>query len=218
MIKNIFFDFDGVIAESVNAKTEAFREMYLPYGEDIAGQVVDYHIHHGGISRFEKFRHWEKKFFNRELDQNQIDVMAQRFSSLVLQKVIDAEEVKGALAFIEKYHGQLNFWVITGTPTTEIEVICKKRGLSKYFIGLHGSPENKKHWTDYLLKMHNLKNQETLFLGDATTDYEAALHGNLHFALRETEENMKMFAGYEGVRFNDFAQLETRLIELGLLN
>ena len=30
-IKNIFFDFDGVIAESVNAKTDAFEEMYLPY-------------------------------------------------------------------------------------------------------------------------------------------------------------------------------------------
>ena len=40
-IKNIFFDFDGVIAESVSAKTEAFREMYLPYGIDIANQVVD---------------------------------------------------------------------------------------------------------------------------------------------------------------------------------
>ena len=54
------FDFDGVIAESVSAKTDAFREMYLPYGEEIANQVVDYHINHGGVSRFEKFKYWEK--------------------------------------------------------------------------------------------------------------------------------------------------------------
>ncbi len=64
-ITNIFFDFDGVIAESVSAKTDAFKEMYLPYGEKIAEEVVDYHIKNGGVSRYEKFRHWEKKFFNK---------------------------------------------------------------------------------------------------------------------------------------------------------
>ena len=52
-IKNIFFDFDGVIAESVSAKTDAFEEMYLPYGKDIAAKVVDYHKLHGGVSRYE---------------------------------------------------------------------------------------------------------------------------------------------------------------------
>ena len=46
-IKNIFFDFDGVIAESVSAKTDAFEEMYLPYGKDIAAKVVEYHKLHG---------------------------------------------------------------------------------------------------------------------------------------------------------------------------
>ena len=56
-IKNIFFDFDGVIAESVSAKTDAFKELYLPYGGKIANEVVQYHIKHGGVSRFEKFRY-----------------------------------------------------------------------------------------------------------------------------------------------------------------
>ena len=39
MIKNIFFDFDGVLAESVNIKTDAFYEMFLKYGKDIAEKV-----------------------------------------------------------------------------------------------------------------------------------------------------------------------------------
>ena len=60
-IKNIFFDFDGVIAESVNAKTEAFREMYIEHGTEIANKVVDYHINHGGVSRFEKFKYYYGK-------------------------------------------------------------------------------------------------------------------------------------------------------------
>ena len=36
IIKNIFFDFDGVLAESVNVKTQAFHDLYLPFGEGIA--------------------------------------------------------------------------------------------------------------------------------------------------------------------------------------
>ena len=55
-IKAIIFDYDGVIAESVNVKTEAFAEMYKPYGESILKKVVSHHEANGGISRFEKFR------------------------------------------------------------------------------------------------------------------------------------------------------------------
>ena len=94
-IKNIFFDFDGVIAESVSAKTDAFREMYAPYGEEIANQVVEYHINHGGVSRFEKFKFWEKKFFNKDISEERVDELAKQFSNLVLNKVIVSDEVPG---------------------------------------------------------------------------------------------------------------------------
>lgn len=207
-IKNIFFDFDGVIAESVSAKTEAFREMYFQYGEEIANQVVDYHIKHGGVSRFEKFKYWEKKFFNKDLSEDSVNELAKQFSDLVLNKVIASEEVPGVNAFIKKYSKELNFWIITGTPTSEIEIIAKERGLTNYFLGIHGSPKNKRYWTEYLLKKHNLKREETLFIGDATTDLDAATFSNLHFALRENEENKEIFKNYDGNRFKDFFEFE----------
>ena len=211
-IKNIFFDFDGVIAESVSAKTDAFKEMYLPYGEYISSQVVNYHINNGGVSRYDKFRYWEKTFFGKNISENTVMEMAQEFSDLVLNKVIDSDEVPGAYAFIKKYSKTLNFWIITGTPTSEIEIIAKERGLTDLFIGIHGSPKNKRYWTEYLLEKHNLKREETLFLGDATTDQDAAEYSNLHFALRENEENRDIFKNYEGNRFNDFFDLEENLI------
>ena len=206
-IKNIFFDFDGVIAESVSAKTEAFREMYLPYGEKIANDVVSYHINHGGVSRFEKFKYWEKKYFNRDTSKEQIEELAKEFSNKVLQKVIDAAEVDGAFDFIQTYHKIYKFWIITGTPTSEIEIIAKERGLTDYFIGLHGSPKNKRYWTEYLLEKYHLKREETIFLGDATTDQDAAIYSKLHFALRETDENKELFKNYNGIRFHNFREL-----------
>ena len=50
MIKAIFWDFDGVIADSVNVKTDAFYELYLPYGKNIAEKVKEYHLANGGFS------------------------------------------------------------------------------------------------------------------------------------------------------------------------
>jgi phosphoglycolate phosphatase-like HAD superfamily hydrolase len=207
-IKNIFFDFDGVIAESVSAKTDAFEEMYLPYGEEIAAKVVEYHKLHGGVSRYEKFKYYHKEFLNEIIDENKVNELADQFSNIVLDKVINSEEVLGAYYFIEKYHTKFKFWVITGTPTTEIELIVEKRNLTSFFIGLHGSPNNKRYWTENLIKKHNLKRDEIIFLGDATTDMDAADFSKTHFALRENEENKEIFKDYKGPRFNDFYQLE----------
>ena len=217
IIKNIFFDFDGVIAESVSAKTEAFREMYLPYGNEIANKVVSYHIQHGGVSRFEKFKHWEKEHFNREASEKRIQELAKDFSNRVLQKVIDAAEVEGAFDFIKTYHTKFRFWIITGTPTPEIELIAQKRGLTEFFIGLHGSAKNKRYWTEFLLEKYQLKREETLFLGDATTDQDAATFSKLHFALRENEENKELFKAYTGLKFHNFKQFKEILIKHEIL-
>ena len=103
-IKNIFFDFDGVIAESVNAKTAAFEEMYLPYGRDISSKVVEYHKFHGGVSRYEKFKYFHKEFLNEVINQEKVDELAIQFSNIVLDKVINSDEVLGANYFIEKYY------------------------------------------------------------------------------------------------------------------
>ena len=207
-IKNIFFDFDGVIAESVSAKTDAFEEMYLPYGKDIAAKVVEYHKLHGGVSRYEKFKYFHKEFLNEVINQEKVDELAIQFSNIVLDKVINSDEVLGANYFIKKYHTKFQFWIITGTPTKEIELIAKKRKLSSFFIGLHGSPNNKRYWTENLIKKYKLNRDETIFLGDATTDIDAADFSKIHFALRENEENKEIFKDYKGLRFKDFYQLE----------
>lgn len=210
-LKNIFFDFDGVIAESVSSKTEAFKEMYKKYGEEIVKKVEDYHLNNGGVSRFEKFKYWEKTFFEKEISDEVLEEMAKEFSRLVLKKVINAAEVVGSNYFIKKYSKILSLWIITGTPTKEIETITKQRKLNNFFIGIHGSPENKRFWTEFLIKKFKLNRNETLFLGDATTDLDAARFSNIHFALRENDENKKLFKDYKGLKFKDFYELEKKI-------
>jgi phosphoglycolate phosphatase-like HAD superfamily hydrolase len=209
--KNIFFDFDGVVAESVSAKTEAFKELYLPYGQEVADKVMNHHINNGGVSRYEKFRIYHNNFLNQDISEQEVQDLAFEFSNLVLDKVINSEEVKGCNDFLNQYSKSLNFWIITGTPTSEMDIIVKSRHIKNHFIGIHGSPKNKRYWTEHIINEHNLKREETLFLGDATTDYDAALFSNLHFALREHEENESIFIDYKGLRFKDFIELKTAI-------
>ena len=37
--KTIFWDFDGVIKDSVSVKSDAFEELFLPFGSDVAKKL-----------------------------------------------------------------------------------------------------------------------------------------------------------------------------------
>ena len=213
VIKNIFFDFDGVILDSVDCKTQAFEAMYTQYGQEIANQVKKYHLENGGVSRFEKFRHWHKKHLGIEITNEQLNTLSEEFSNRVVDQVINSDEIKGSIDFIKNNHQEYRFWIITGTPTIEMKRIADKIEITPYFIGIHGSPEKKKHWVDHLLKTHQLHPNETLFLGDATTDFEAAQWGKLHFALREAPYNIDLFKNIQTPRFKTYEDLNNILNE-----
>ena len=180
-IQAIIFDFDGVILDSVSIKTEAFAELYAPYGDDIRHRVVTYHHAHGGISRYEKFTHWERELLNRNPTDADIEQLAQRFSDLVYQKVLAATYVPGALQFLKTHAGQLPLFVCTGTPDPEIQRIVDERSLRPYFREVCGSPTPKADIIRYLLHKYDLNPDRTLFVGDAMTDYEAARSTGLPF-------------------------------------
>ena len=211
VIKNIFFDFDGVILDSVDCKTQAFEAMYTQYGQEIANQVKKYHLENGGVSRFEKFRYWHKKHLGIEITNEQLNVLSEEFSNRVVDQVVASNKIDGSIDFIKKNHQKYKFWIITGTPTTEMNRIADKIEITPYFIGIHGSPEKKKHWVDHLLKTHQLHPNETIFLGDATTDFEAAQWGKLHFALREAHYNIDLFKDIQTPRFKTFEDLNNIL-------
>ena len=52
--KLCFWDFDGVIKESVEVKTQAYFSLFEPFGFDVANKVRMHHIANGGMSRFDK--------------------------------------------------------------------------------------------------------------------------------------------------------------------
>ncbi|NVK72544.1 MAG: HAD family hydrolase [Oceanospirillaceae bacterium] len=212
-LKNIIFDFDGVILDSLDCKTEAFYQMYFPYGEDIANKVKQYHILNGGVSRFEKFKIWHKEYLGVDLSENEIQELAEQFSELVFEKVINSDPIPGAIEFIKRHSKNFNLFIISGTPDDEIKKICDSIGISDNFKEILGSPKNKKEWCAYLKAKYDvIKSSNTIFLGDATSDYEAAKENGYYFGLRKADYNESIFSNLEvDTTFQSFMILSKNL-------
>ena len=185
-IKAIIFDYDGVIAESVNVKTEAFAEIYRPFGKGITQKVIEHHEANGGVSRFEKFRIYHKSFLGKDINHQKVDELAKQFSDLVLQKVIESPYVIGAYDFITSNYKKFDLHISTGTPTTEIETILKRKDIRKYFKEVFGSPEKKDYHVRKILDAYRYDEAEVVFVGDALTDRDAARVNGVKFIGRHT--------------------------------
>lgn len=178
----IFFDWDGVITDSVNIKTDSFYDMFEAYGKDVQEKVKAHHLQNGGMSRFDKFRIYYKDFLGIEIDEAKVQELSEQFSNLVKTKVAQAPFIDGAVETIKnEYKKGTLLFIVSGTPTEEMKEIAANKGLAGYFKEICGSPKKKAPWVKELLAKYSLKPQNCLFIGDAMTDCNAAKECNLNF-------------------------------------
>ncbi|PSJ17081.1 HAD family hydrolase [Nitrosomonas supralitoralis] len=178
----IIFDFDGVVVESGKIKTQAFAELYRPHGADIVEKVVQFHNQNGGMSRYHKFRHFQQHYLNKpplsEAEEKKLDLL---FSELVVEAVIAAEPVPGAIELIRHQAEKIPLFVASGTPDSELKIIVERRGLTPYFKAVSGAPALKKTIIAEILSAYGLKPESVLMIGDAIADLEGAQANNTAF-------------------------------------
>ncbi|MCP5364622.1 MAG: HAD family hydrolase [Hyphomicrobiales bacterium] len=182
--KAIIFDFDGVIVESSDIKTEAFRALYQSYGSEVVEAAVAHHQAHGGISRRKKIRYIHREFLGQQLTPDELEALCHRFSELVEDAVVACSWVPGAQAYLDRNVGQRPMFVVSGTPHEELLRIVHRRGIGEYFTAVFGSPPEKPPTIRNILSTHRLRPEQVLFVGDALTDYHAAAETGLRFVGR----------------------------------
>jgi phosphoglycolate phosphatase-like HAD superfamily hydrolase len=206
MIRAIFFDFDGVLIESAEIKTRAFRRLFAEYG-DAVEEIVSYHVANMGISRFVKFRHIFDEILHLPLSVEQEDELGERFSGMVLQEVLEAPLVPGVLDFLETYKGRYLFFIVSGTPEQELRDIADRRRLSPFFLEIHGSPESKEAIIEGIISRYALDSDEALMIGDGETDLLAAEKNRITFVARITSENEDQLSKCR-LKVRDLSELE----------
>ena len=189
----IIFDFDGVLAESVDVKTRAFASLYEKYGSEIEKAVVEFHLRNGGMSRYEKFRYYHRKLLGRALSEKEEKELGEQFSQLVYEGVVNVPMVAGAQNFLEQHRMIYEMHVASGTPHDEMQLIVKDRGLSDFFLSVQGSPCSKTEIIKAILSKYGYSPEKVLMVGDALSDYKGAIESDVHFVGRVKEGNDNIF-------------------------
>lgn len=203
----ILFDFDGVLAECMNVKTEAFAQLFQQFGDEIVDKVVKHHMQHGGVSRYKKIKYYYTEYLKTPISDDKLDEIAKKFSDLVVNKVIASDWVKGTKEFLEKYYKIIDLYVISGTPQEELSLIVKKRGMEKYFKGVYGTPDTKPIHVRRIISENGYDREKVLYIGDSLSDYKDALKAEVPFLGRVPKGEEPYFPDDVNI-FSNFYDIE----------
>lgn len=188
MIRVVVFDFDGVILESGDIKTHAFVELFAEHREHVDA-IRAHHLGNLGVSRFKKFEWIYTNLLHRPFDDAERTRLGDAFSALVFKKVCEAPFVPGAkesLAALAQVG--IPMVVASGTPQEELDRIVDARGLRSFFREVHGTPAEKPAVLRRVMEQHACSADDVLFIGDGTSDHDAARAVGVRFLARRTPE------------------------------
>jgi phosphoglycolate phosphatase-like HAD superfamily hydrolase len=209
VIRAAVFDFDGVIAESADIKTEAFRRLF-----DGDQRAVAYHVANMGVSRYDKFRRITTEILGRSYTADDERRLGRRFSELVVDEVVRCPLVPGAPELFERLAGELPLFVASATPEEEVRQIVALRGLRALFQGVYGTPATKGQILRRIVEERKLDRDQVVMVGDARSDLEGAREAGVRFVGRARPGDRDPFENESVPVVADLAELDRRWSEL----
>ena len=181
--KVIFWDFDGVIMDSMPVRELGFRNVLECYPADHIEELIQFHRNNGGWSRYVKFRYFYEKIRNETVSDDQIAELSKNFSE-IMRKLLTSEKllISDSLAYIRSNYQSQSMHVVSGSDGEELRYLCHQLEISKYFVSIHGSPTPKTTLIKDLLVSENYNQSDVLMIGDAHNDRDAAFANNIAFA------------------------------------
>jgi phosphoglycolate phosphatase-like HAD superfamily hydrolase len=185
-LRAVVFDFDGVILESADVKTDAFCELFSHLPAEQVAAVRRHHLDNLGISRFKKFAWIYENLLGKAISDDESTALGQRFSDLALEKILAAPFVTGADVALRELSARYPLFVASGTPHDELGMIVERRGLGGHFREVWGTPTEKPRILTDVMARHGWGRDEVLFIGDGMSDYKAAHEVGVQFLARDT--------------------------------
>jgi phosphoglycolate phosphatase-like HAD superfamily hydrolase len=182
MIKNILWDFDGVILDSMKIRDWGFEEIFKNFNKQEVALLLKFHRKNGGLSRYVKIRYFFEIILNQEITEPKVLMYADDFSILMKKELINPKNlINDSLSFIKDNRGKYNFHIVSGSDQEELRFLCKELNIDEFFISIHGSPTPKNKLVNDLLITNKYIKEETILIGDSINDYEAASVNSLRF-------------------------------------
>lgn len=184
-LRALVLDFDGVIVESNDVKTAAFRDVFSRFPEH-AQAMMDFHHENVSLSRFSKFDHLLERL-GRSTDELLRSELAEEFSRRTIERVVAAPLVRGAEALLRQFAPRIPLYLASVTPEGDLETILARRALRRWFRKVYGCPP----WTKAeairdVLESECCAPSEVLLVGDSAGDQRAALEAGVPFMARDS--------------------------------
>jgi phosphoglycolate phosphatase-like HAD superfamily hydrolase len=206
-IKNILWDFDGVILDSMKVRDWGFREIFKKFNKDEVDKLIEYHRENGGLSRYVKIRYFYENILERPIKKEEVLDYAENFSLLMKTKLTDKSNlIQDSVRFIQGKFNDYNFHIVSGSDQEELRFLCHELDLSKFFLSIHGSPTAKKTLVKDLISNFNYDKNKTILIGDSINDYDAAVKNDIDFyGYNEiTLDNLSKFYIHDFNEFNSY--------------
>lgn len=197
-----FWDFDGVIKETVTLKEDAFVELFASYGPDLGRRIREHHVAHGGVSRLQKIPLY-LSWVGEQATPARTAELCEAFGRLVRQRVLDAPWVPGVREVLDGAGPQRRV-LVTATPHDEILELMPKLGLAACFHTIYGAPTSKRDAIRTTIEHEHADPAHCVMIGDSIGDRDAAAENRVPFLLRRHAANQRVFSDYTGPSVSDF--------------
>lgn len=178
--QTLVFDCDGVILNSNRVKTKAFYNAALPYGEAAARRLVEYHMEHGGISRYKKFEFFLASIVPDSRSGPSLGELLDAYAQNVRDGLMTCDVAAG-LESLRAQTSHAKWLIVSGGDQQELREVFAARGLAALFDGgIFGSPDTKSEILEREGRGQNIV-KPGLFLGDSRYDHFAASLAGLDF-------------------------------------
>ena len=179
-VRAIFFDFDGVIMDSMHLKLEGYCLAMAPFGfrrEDVNRLMRRYM----GQSRRRIIRFMHAELAGEEISDAEFERALQVFNEYDATSRAAMKPIPGSHEFLAAVHEGFFTAVVTGTPEDFILPTTAHHNLDRFFDIVRGSPDTKRAILAELMRNHGFSPDECLFIGDGKTDQDAADHHAMRF-------------------------------------
>ena len=185
MIKNfktIIWDFDGVLIDSENIRTESFKETFKDFGKDNVEKLINYHKLNGGLSRYHKIQFFFNEILKENISVDDYNTWVKLYGKFCKERLCNKSLlVEDSMNFIRNNYENFSFHIASASDETELLFICKKLNISSFFKSINGSPTNKINNVKNILKNYNYLRENCCLIGDSINDMEAAKVNSIKF-------------------------------------
>ena len=158
----IFWDFDGVIIDSNEIRTQGFIHIFKSFNKKDVLKLVDFHKKNGGLSRYFKINFFFKNILEINVSEVEILIYANNYKKYVLSNLMDTNFlIADSLNYIKQNYKKKDMHIVSASDENELNELCDFYDISKYFISLKGSPVSKTDNISSLIIINKGKTSKT---------------------------------------------------------